>query len=114
MERNKKKKKAKKGKMKYDLNLIQKIAGILEAGHIEEFIDIKSRPWRLMMMNFWIGIFRGIGFFLGATVIGAVLLALAAAFVKKYLGGMPWIGEKIAEALVYINALVKEYSAGGK
>ena len=93
--------------LKYDMNLIQKIAAVLEASNIEEFLDLRSRPGRLIFWNLVIGLSRGIGFFIGATVAGALIYVLAKHAIHS-LGGLPWIGEKIAAAVIYISDLVKE------
>lgn len=91
----------------YDMKLMQKVAAMLEAGNIEEFIDIKSRPLRLIVLNFIIGLSRGVGFLLGATVVGAIVLAIMkGVFVK--LGGMPWFGTQIADILYYVKDVTEQ------
>lgn len=91
----------------YDMNLMQKVAAMLEAGNIEEFIDVKSRPFRLIFLNFIIGLSRGVGFLLGATVVGAIILAvLKGVFIK--LGGMPWFGTQIADILLYVKDVTEQ------
>ena len=97
----------KKNPLKYDMNMVQKIAGVLEASNIEEFLDLRSRPMRLIFWNFVIGLSRGFGFLLGATILGAIFMAWGRHIVTS-LGGLPWIGEKIAAAVIYIGDLVKE------
>jgi hypothetical protein len=89
-----------------DLKLTQKLAALFEARNIEEYIDMRSRPWRLIYWNFIMGISRGVGFLLGATVLGAIFIAFGKHFLHK-LGGMPWLGEKIAQAFLYISDIVK-------
>jgi hypothetical protein len=89
-----------------DLKLTQKLAALFEARNIEEYIDMRSRPLRLIYWNFIIGVSRGVGFLLGATVLGAILIAFGKHALHK-LGGMPWLGEKIAQAFLYINEIVK-------
>ncbi len=95
-----------------DLALTQKLAAIFEARHIEEYIDMRKRPWKLIYLNFIIGLSRGFGFLLGATVVGALLIAFAKTSLH-HLGGMPWIGEKIAQAYLYVSEIVKNSAAGG-
>jgi len=97
----------------YDMKLMQKVAAMLEAGNIEEFIDIKSRPLRLIFLNFIIGLSRGVGFLLGATVVGAIVLAIMkGVFIK--LGGMPWFGTQIADILVYVKEITEQAQHAGK
>jgi len=110
----KKKKNGNKEKvLAYDMNLMQKVAAILEAGNIEEFIDVKKRPFRLIFLNFIIGLSRGVGFLLGATVVGAIVLAiLKSVFVK--LGGMPWFGSQIADILLYVKEVTEQAQQAGR
>jgi hypothetical protein len=82
----------------------RKLASWLEARNIEEFLDLRSRPWKLIWLNFVIGLSRGFGFLLGATVVGALLLAWIKHAVVK-LGGMPWLGEKAAEIIQHIDTI---------
>ncbi len=104
---------AKKKKYSKTLNGIQKVAAAMEAGTIEEFIDIKSRPMRLIFWNFVIGLSRGVGFFIGATIAGALVIAvLKAIFVK--LGGMPWIGEKAADFYLMIKQFADQAASSAK
>jgi hypothetical protein len=107
----KNKRAAKKGRA--DLKLVQKIAAIMEAGTIEEFIDVRSRPFRLIFWNFVIGLSRGIGFLLGATVVGAIIITVMKHAVVK-LGGMPWLGEQIANAVIYIKQIVDQAPGTGQ
>jgi uncharacterized membrane protein len=108
-------KKVKKKKQVYDtesMKLEQKLAAMFEARNIEEFIDVRKRPFSLMYWNFIIGLSRGIGFLLGATVVGALLIAFGKHTLVR-LGGMPWLGEKVAQAYIYINEIVKNTPVPG-
>ena len=95
-----------------DMRLTQKLAALFEARNIEEFIDLRKKPLRLIYWNFMIGLSRGVGFLLGATVVGALLIAFAKHAVHR-LGGMPWLGEKIAQAYLYISDIVKNTPVPG-
>ncbi|MFP4465614.1 MAG: DUF5665 domain-containing protein [Candidatus Goldiibacteriota bacterium] len=115
-EKNREKEDEKEDLLKNDMRLLSRAAAMLEAGNIEEFIDLRSRPWKLIFWNFVIGLFRGIGFLIGATVLGAIIIALGSNFIKEVidsLGGLPWIGEKIADAFLYIKEIVEESSING-
>jgi len=92
------------------LSRVQKAAAVMEARTIEEFIDIKSRPMKLIFWNFVIGLSRGIGFFIGATIAGALVIAVLKSVFTK-LGGMPWIGEKVADFYLMIREFAEQASS---
>ncbi|MCE5300765.1 MAG: DUF5665 domain-containing protein [Spirochaetia bacterium] len=106
-----KKDRKKKKNDPFDLSLDQKLAAMFEAKNIEEFIDIRSRPLRLIFWNFVIGLSRGFGFLLGASVVGVILLAIMKKGLAQ-LGGMPWIGEKAAEILMNVEEIVRTTGTG--
>ena len=87
-----------------DLKLTQKLAALFEARNIEDFIDVRRRPWRLIY--FIIGISRGVGFLLGATVLGAILIAFAKHALHK-LGGTQWLNENMSQIFLNISNSVK-------
>jgi hypothetical protein len=111
--KNKKEKKKKAAIDKDELALTQKLAVMFEARNIEEFIDARKRPFRLIYWNFIIGLSRGFGFLLGATVVGALMLT----FLKHTLhglGAVPWIGDRVAEIYLYANEALKNSGTVGK
>jgi hypothetical protein len=65
-------------------------------GHsgLAEFVEYLRSPWQIIWTNFLAGIFRGLGFVVGATVVlAAVIFVLV-----KVLGSLPWIGDWFAAA----------------
>ncbi|MEI7640081.1 MAG: DUF5665 domain-containing protein [bacterium] len=104
----------KKKKIQKKLTPIQKYKAMSEADTLKEYVELKKRPFRMMWTNFVMGLFRGIGFFIGMTVVGAVLVAFVAALVKNIFGGLPGVGGEIAKAIIYINDLVTQYTASSK
>ena len=60
-------------------------------GHsgLNDFVRYLKSPWRVMWSNFIAGVFRGLGFVVGATV----LLTLAVYILVRILGNLPWVGE---------------------
>lgn len=103
----KKEKEAKIKKRRGDMNMAMKLASWLEARNIEDFLDIRNRPWKLIWLNFIIGLSRGVGFLLGATFVGAILIYALKVIIHK-LGGMPWLGEQAADFLIYIDNITKQ------
>jgi|SRR3989339_1608763 len=58
--------------------LIEKIVARTKNMALSEWNEVISfvrRPWRLLIVNFMIGLIRGIGFLLGMTIVGAAVLA---------------------------------------
>ena len=108
------KKNDKKKAPKKKITVVQKYKAMSEASIIQEYVELKNRPLRMIWTSFVVGLFRGIGFFIGMTVVGAVVAAFVAALVKNVFGGLPGIGEEIAKAIIYINDLVAQYTAGSK
>ena len=102
---NTKNKKDLKGKAKR--TVVEKLSDIFEAGNIEAFIEVRKQPAKLLYWNFIIGLSRGIGFLLGATVVGALLIALLKHTLHK-LGGAPWIGEQLAQIYHFMGESITD------
>ena len=56
---------------------------------LDEFVQYLHSPWRIMWSNLLAGIFRGLGFILGATVV----LATITYILIQILGSLPFIGD---------------------
>ena len=63
------------------------LRGLKKSG-LEEFMTYMSSPWKIMLVNLWAGIFRGLGFLLGVTVVMAALISIASLFVDFPLVGI--------------------------
>ncbi len=61
---------------------------VSEAG-LDEFARYLHSPWRIMWSNLLAGIFRGLGFVIGATVV----LAVSVYVLVQVLGNIPVVGE---------------------
>ncbi|MEW6747840.1 MAG: DUF5665 domain-containing protein [Planctomycetota bacterium] len=68
---------------------------VLEAHDMVELLYSKRR---LLWLNFWLGLLRGLGFFLGMTLVGALLLGLLI-----YL--FDWAGQAFRQPLVMRNVV---------
>lgn len=62
------------------------LRGLKKSG-LEDFMTYMSSPWKIMIVNLWAGIFRGLGFLLGATVVMAALAWIVSLFVDFPLVG---------------------------
>ena len=67
--------------------------------------ELMSRPGRLMWINFLAGIVRGIGFTIGVTVLGGLVLSWALSFLKPVLQ-VPVVGGYVAEIVASVQRQV--------
>jgi hypothetical protein len=66
-----------------------KITRDLGNAGFEEFVAYMRNPWRIIWANLLAGIFRGLGFVIGATVV----LAITVWILVRVLGNLPIVGE---------------------
>lgn len=76
------------------LEKIQQLIITFEKASVAEWIELYRRPWRLMMLNFGAGIARGVGFTVGITILGAIVIIIIR---ELALLNLPIIGKLIAE-----------------
>ena len=61
----------------------------LQTSGFREYVDYMGRPWYSFWWNLLIGIARGVGFFLGATVVVALVIWI----MSRVLTQLPFVGE---------------------
>lgn len=84
---------------------VQKVADSLERAKLGEYVELMSRPGRLIYLNLLGGLFRGMGMAVGFTLLGAlVIYVLTRNFVSK----LPVVGDFLGE-LVWI---IQQYLRG--
>lgn len=83
-----------------------KIATHLEKANFGEYVDLLSRPWKLLWINFLAGLFRGLGMAVGMTVVFAVVVYVLAAFLRNFVQ-IPVIGKFIADLVDFVNTTAK-------
>jgi hypothetical protein len=66
---------------------------------LDDFVRYLRSPWRIVWSNFLAGIFRGLGFIIGATVV----LAISVYVLVQILGNIPVVGEFFQEAGGFIQ-----------
>ncbi len=74
----------------------------LGAMNIAEYVSLINSPRKILWLNFIIGIARGLGIAIGATLLGAIVLMLLFRLAEL---NLPIIGEFIARMVI----IVKEY-----
>jgi hypothetical protein len=67
----------------------EKLARRVSETGFSDFVRYLHSPWRIIWSNFLAGVFRGLGFAIGATA----LLAVAVYIFVQILGNLPWVGE---------------------
>lgn len=76
-----------------------KLTHELGEGGLTEFLTYLKSPWRIIWTNLLAGIFRGLGFVLGATVV----LTAAVFVLVKVLGSLPWVGTFFQQAGEFVQ-----------
>lgn len=71
---------------------------VSEAG-LDDFVRYLHSPWRIIWSNLLAGIFRGLGFIIGATVV----LAISVYVLVQILGNIPVVGEFFQEVGGFIQ-----------
>ncbi|OQA91357.1 MAG: hypothetical protein BWY26_01015 [Elusimicrobia bacterium ADurb.Bin231] len=79
--------------------VVEPVRDIFATG-FEDVIRFVKKPWRLIWINFLIGIARGLGFFLGVTILGACILVALNKMVD-----LPVLGKHIANI---VNAVQEQ------
>jgi hypothetical protein len=68
------------------------------ASGFEDVVMFIKKPWKLIWINFLIGLARGLGFFLGMTILGALVLVALHRMVD-----FPLIGRYIADIITEVK-----------
>ncbi|UUZ85577.1 DUF5665 domain-containing protein [Paenibacillus sp. P26] len=79
---------------------VQEIAANIERTQIADYVALMNRPRRLLWINFWTGISRGVGIAVGFTIFASVIL-----YVLRALGALnlPIIGGFIADIVKHVQ-----------
>lgn len=88
------------------LRLLQR----LEGAGFAEYMDLARRPGRMMWLSFLAGLSRGVGFFLGASVMGAVMLALVSWSLYRLLDVAHYV-PALNELVHVVRGLLKDFLA---
>ena len=76
---------------------IQPVTDLFACG-FEDIVGHIRRPWQLMWVNFLLGLARGVGFFLGMTILGALIVVALHKMVD-----LPYIGKSIADIITEVK-----------
>lgn len=76
--------------------LIGRLADTLERMHLDDYLEYVSNRRRMLLNNLLYGIVRGLGFTIGFTVLGALMIVLLRYVVSE---NIPIIGNFLAEVI---------------
>ena len=77
-------------------NLIRRLTDTLERMHLDDYLEYVSNRRRMILNNLLYGAMRGLGFAVGFTVLGAIVVALLRSLVVQ---NIPIIGDFLAEVI---------------
>lgn len=79
-----------------ETNLIRRLTDTLERMHLDDYLEYVSNRRRMILNNLLYGAMRGLGFAVGFTVLGAIVVALLRLLVVR---NIPVIGDFLAEVI---------------
>jgi hypothetical protein len=84
--------------------LIKTVAVQLEKARFGDYIDLMKNPTRMLALNFFAGIARGLGVAFGFTILGAIIIYLLQRLVVL---NLPIISGVIAEVVKLVQLNVR-------
>ena len=81
---------------------IERLLTILEKKRIEQLVDILGTKKEIAKRNFVAGIFRGVGFGIGVTIVTAIIIYILQKLVKL---NLPGIGRFINDIVEIVDKL---------
>ncbi|PIV17772.1 MAG: hypothetical protein COZ15_03345 [Elusimicrobia bacterium CG_4_10_14_3_um_filter_49_12_50_7] len=94
----------KKG-LQNNVDMVSEITTELKRFFTFDILNYIRKPWKLIGLNFFMGLVRGIGFFLGMTIIGAIVFAM---LTKGLQAGIEAKIPLLSEWLAHLVAMVQE------
>jgi hypothetical protein len=80
--------------------MIEKKLYKLRERELELFTMYFEKPWKIFFINFFAGTAKGLGFFLGA----AIVIAILTYFLGQFLSGVPYLGDFFQNASEWLKA----------
>ena len=81
---------------------IERLLNFLEKKRIEQLIDLLGSKKEIIKRNFLAGVFRGMGFGIGVTVITAIIIYFLQKLVRL---NLPWVGKFITDIVEIVEGL---------
>lgn len=80
---------------------VDKLAGVLERMRLDEYLDRVTNRRRMIWENLFYGMLRGVGYAIGFTVLGALVVVILGRLASN---NVPVLGEFLAEVLAEVEA----------
>jgi hypothetical protein len=80
---------------------VDKLAGVLERMRLDEYLDYVTNRRRMVWRNLFYGMVRGVGYMIGFTVLGALVLVILGRIASDNVSGL---GKFVAEVLAEVEA----------
>ena len=80
---------------------VDKLAGVLERMRLDEYLDRVTNRRRMIWENLMYGMLRGVGYAIGFTVLGALVVVILGRLASN---NVPVLGEFLAEVLAEVEA----------
>ena len=84
-----------------EAELIDRLTDMLERMHLDDYLEYVSNRRRMIANNLIYGMVRGLGFTIGFTVLGALVIVILKNLVSE---NIPVIGDFVAEVIHAIEA----------
>ncbi len=75
----------------------------LDHMEVKSLAEYYAKPRQVMFFNVILGICRGVGFAIGASVVAALFLSVGVSVLSHFVG-VPWIGKLIADIVHSMRA----------
>ena len=98
-----------------EISALEWLAEFSEKTRLDEYVALMNRPVKLLWLNFSAGLAKGVGFFLGASAVGALVFLMmynVLGWLVDNAGGMPWIGEQAKELVLWIKDIIDQHKPG--
>lgn len=79
---------------------LERLARRIEATRIAEYVELLQKPRRLIITNFIAGVFRGLGFAIGTTIVFAIVVEVIR---RAILMEIPFLNEYLLDLIRLID-----------
>jgi len=90
--------------LKNNADVVEEITTELKRFFTFDILNYIRKPWKLIGLNFFMGLVRGIGFFLGMTIVGAIVFAMLAKGLQAGIAAkIPILSEWLAQLVAMVQ-----------
>ncbi|MCD6311802.1 MAG: hypothetical protein J7M11_05025 [Elusimicrobia bacterium] len=87
-----------------NVDMVQEITMELKRFFTFDILNYIHKPWKLIGLNFFMGLVRGIGFFLGMTIVGAVVFTMLLKGIQAGIAAkIPILSEWLAQFVAMVQ-----------